>query len=123
MDEATRELKKKLDRLIKEAAEVSVALSRSDGTIPGPVHYSIIEAQAHELGRHLSREIQQKQLGRIATLRIPKAACPKCGTRCELLKKKRTVTSIDGSFDAEEMEGRCPFCRRAFFPRQTDIGF
>lgn len=123
MDEATRELKEKLDRLVKDAAEVSVALSRVDGTIPGPVHYSIIEAQAHQLGQRLSREIQQRQMGDIATLRIPKAACPKCGMRCELFKKKRTVTSIDGPLEVEEMEGRCPFCRRAFFPRQTDIGF
>jgi hypothetical protein len=123
MDERTSELKAKLDRLVKEAAAVSVALSRADGTIPGPVHYSIIEAQAHEVGRRLSREVQQRQMGDFVTRRIPKAPCPKCHTRCELLQKKRTVTSIDGPIEVEEMEGRCPFCRRAFFPRPTDLGF
>jgi uncharacterized protein with PIN domain len=123
MDEGTRALKEKLERLVKEAAEVSVALSRADGTISGPVHFSIVEARAHELGRQFSREVQQRQMGDLVTLRIPKAACPECGTRCELLKKKRGVTSIDGPIEIEEMEGRCPFCRRAFFPRQTDIGF
>jgi hypothetical protein len=35
MDGATVALKEKLNRLLKEAAQVSVALDRADGTIPG----------------------------------------------------------------------------------------
>ena len=49
MDGATAALKEKLDRLLREAAQVSAALDRADGTVRGVPHYSLIEAQAHEL--------------------------------------------------------------------------
>ena len=45
MDGATAVLKEKLNRLLIEAAQVSVALDRADGTITGVPHYSVIEAQ------------------------------------------------------------------------------
>ena len=57
MDGATAVLKEKLNRLLKEAAQVSVDLGRADGTITGVPHYFVIEARAHELGQQLSREI------------------------------------------------------------------
>ncbi len=66
MDRATAALKEKLDRLLEEAAEVSVALDRADGTISGVPHYSMIEARAHELGQQLSREIQARQMGELS---------------------------------------------------------
>ena len=44
MDGATAVLKEKLNRLLIEAAQVSVALDRADGTITGVPHYSVIEA-------------------------------------------------------------------------------
>jgi len=52
MDGETAALKGTLDRLLKEAAEVSLALGRSNGTISGVPHYSVIKAHAHELGQH-----------------------------------------------------------------------
>jgi hypothetical protein len=122
MDGPTAVLKEKFDRLLKEAAEVSVALDRADGTITGVPHYSVIEARAHELGQQLSRAIQARQMGQLVTGRITAAPCPKCGARCELNLKKRTVTSIDGPVEVQELEGHCPVCRRAFFPRQGDVG-
>jgi len=39
MNGETAALKGKLDRLLKEAAELSVALGRSQGTISGVPHY------------------------------------------------------------------------------------
>jgi len=122
MEDRVRVLKQKMDRLLKEAAEVSVELDRSDGTISGVPHYSVIEARAHELGQQLSREVQQRQMAETVALQIPKAACPTCGTRCELIAKKREVTSIDGPLELQELEGRCPFCRRAFFPAAGAVG-
>jgi hypothetical protein len=122
MDGETAVLKGKLDRLLKEAAEVSVALGRSQGTISGVPHYSVIEARAHELGQQLSREIQRRQMGELVAGRVAKAPCPRCGTRCELNPKKRTVNSIDGPVEMQELEGHCLVCRRAFFPRQGDLG-
>jgi hypothetical protein len=122
MDEATAALKERLNRLLKEAAQVSVALDRADGTIAGVPHYSVIEARAHELGEQLSRKIQARQMGELAAGRTAKASCPTCRVRCELNLKKRTVTSIDGPVEVQELQGYCPACRRAFFPRQGDAG-
>ena len=122
MDGTTSALKEKLDRLLKEAAEVSVALDRADGRIQGIPHYSRIEARAHELGQQLSREIQARQSGELVRERTTMATCPKCRARCELEIQKRTVTSIDGPVEMPELEGYCPDCRRAFFPRQRSAG-
>ena len=122
MDGATAVLKEKLNRLLIEAAQVSVALDRADGTITGVPHYSAIEARAHELGQQLSREIQARQMGELVAGRMATVPCPKCRIRCQLNFRKRTVTSIDGRVEVEELQGYCPACRRAFFPRQGDAG-
>jgi hypothetical protein len=117
MDGAMAAMREKLNRLLKEAAQVSVALDRTDGTITGVPHYSRIEARAHELGQQLSREIQARQMGELVSGRTATAPCPKCRARCELDVKERTVTSIDGPVEVQELEGYCLACRRAFFPR------
>jgi hypothetical protein len=122
MDGATAALKNKLNQLLKEAADVSVALDHANGTITGVPHYSVIEARAHALGQQLSREIQTRQIRTLVAGRVTTAPCPKCRTRCELNRGERTVTSIDGPVEVEEVQGYCPACRRAFFPRQRDTG-
>ena len=122
MDGTTAELKARLKQLLEEAAEVSVALDRADGTIRGVPRYSVIELRAHELGRQLSRQVQERHMDEITAFQVPKAPCPLCGTRCEVLPKKRPVTSIDGPIELQELEGRCPFCRKTFFPATGDLG-
>jgi len=109
-------LAEKLEKLLKDAAEVSVALDRANGTISGVPHYSVIEGRAHDLGRQLSREIQERQLGEVVAEAAATAKCPECGTRSELAVEKRPLTSIDGPVDALEQQGFCPCCRRSFFP-------
>jgi hypothetical protein len=121
MDDRVQALKEKLERLVQEAAEVSVELGRS-GALEGVPHYSLIESRAHELGQQLAREIQQRQMAETIALQIPKAPCPTCGVRCELVATKRTVKSIDGLVEIQELKGRCPFCRRAFFPSAGAAG-
>jgi len=116
MDGRQAILAEKLENLLKEAARVSVALDRANGTISGVPHYSVIEGRAHDLGRQLSREIQGRQLGEIVAEAGTTAKCPECGTRCELAVEKRPLTSIDGSVGAVEQQGYCPCCRRSFFP-------
>jgi hypothetical protein len=122
MDGATAILKEKLDQLLREAAEVSVALDRAEGTIVGVPHYSVIEARAHELGQQLSRQIQARQMGELTAQAAPAAKCPTCGTRCETDRKKRSVTSIDGPLRVEEPVAHCPRCRRDFFPPPGNLG-
>lgn len=122
MDGDPARLRKKLDDLLREAAEVSVALDRADGTIQGVPHYSVIEGRAHELGRQLSRQIQQRQMAEIVAAQVPKTSCPACGRRCELEATKRSLSSVDGGIELQELQGYCPSCRKAFFPAAGDAG-
>ena len=122
MDGDALRLQKKLDDLLREVAEASVALDRTNGTIQGVPHYSVIEGRAHELGRQLSRQIQQRQMAEIVACQISKASCPGCGRRCDLIPKNRPVTAVDGGIELQELEGYCPTCRKAFFPVAGDVG-
>ena len=116
------ELRERLDRLLHEAANVEVELSRADGTIKGVPHYSLIEGRAHELGKQLSREVQQRQMNELGASHSTMARCPQCGTRCALRSQAREVKSVDGDTHFQEVVGDCPRCRRSFFPDARDAG-
>jgi uncharacterized protein with PIN domain len=122
MDDRQRALKEKLTRLLTEVAEIEVELSRTEGAIVGIPHYSVIEGRAHELGRELSRQVQRRQMAETAAVSPRKAKCPACSTTCELTPHKRPITSIDGELEIQELKGRCPVCRRDFFPSPGDFG-
>ena len=107
MERQAVELREKLTGLLKEAAEVSVALDRLDGTIQGVPHYSVIELRAHELGRQLSREIQQRHMATVVNHQVGRARCPACGAESELEPAARRVASIDGPLDLPELKGYC----------------
>jgi DNA repair exonuclease SbcCD ATPase subunit len=115
-------LKERLERLLREAADVEVELSRADGTIKGVPHYSLIEGRAHALGKQLSRQVQQQQMRELSASHAPTAKCPECGTRCALRLQKRVVKSVDGDSELQELVGDCPRCRRSFFPAARDAG-
>jgi hypothetical protein len=117
-----RNLEDRLERLLREAAEVEVALSRADGTIQGVPHYSVIEGRAHELGKRLSRVVQQRQMGEVVAQQATMATCPGCGTRCGVQSHKRSVKSVDGPLELPEVVGYCRRCRRSFFPAAGDVG-
>ncbi len=123
MERLAVELQEKLTGLLREAAEVSVALDRANGTIQGVPHYSVIELRAHELGRQLSREIQQRHMAAVVNHQVARARCPACGTEAELKPVPRQATSIDGSLDLQELRGHCRKCRRSFFPSAGTAGF
>lgn len=122
MDRQVRELREKLDELLREAAEVSVSLDRLNGTIQGVPHYSVIEQRAHELGRQLSRSIQQRHLAAVVDHQVGWARCPTCGTESELNPVERRATSIDGPLNLPELKGYCRTCRRQFFPPTGTAG-
>jgi hypothetical protein len=109
-------LKECLERLLREAAEVEVELSRADGTIKGVPHYSLIEGRAHELGKRLSRQVQQRQMSELAASQATTAKCPECGTLVRLHPQPRDVKSVDGDTTLQELVGDCPHCRKSFFP-------
>lgn len=122
MEDQRLVLRKKLDTLLKEVAEVEVQLSREEKAVVGIPHYSVIESRAHDLGQQLSREIQQQQMRETAAAAPRRGKCPGCATICQLHEKKRNMTSIDGVFEVLELNGHCPNCRRDFFPSPGDFG-
>lgn len=115
-------LEARLEQLFQEAAQVEVELSRASGAISGIPHYSVIEGRAHELGKRLSRQIQQQQMNELAAVHAPTACCPTCNTRCELEGGKRAIKTVDGETELQELRGHCPRCRRDFFPDADNTG-
>src|ERR1051326_2478702 len=107
MDGTTIDLKEKLDQLLHQAAEVSVALDRVEGIIMGVPHYSVIEGRAHELGQQLSRRIQAQQMGDLAAHPPASAKSPQGAPRCDTSRKKRQVRSVDGTLTVEEPVAHC----------------
>ncbi len=122
MERDAVELQEKLAGLLTEAAGIAVTLDRLNGTIRGVPHYSVIELRAHELGRQLSREIQQRHIATVVDHQVARARCPACGTESALKPVPRRARSIDGPLDLRELEGHCRKCRRAFFPPEGAAG-
>lgn len=122
MDVPTAALQQKLDQLLREVARVAVALDRANGTVVGVPHYSVIESSAHEMGRKLSRTIQANHMGEMASHATVAVKCPECGTRCQVVPKRRPLTSVDGPLSIDEPTAHCPRCRRGFFPPPGSVG-
>lgn len=117
MDTGTAAFEEKLNGLLRQAAEVTVELDRANATIRGVPHCSVIELRAHELGRQLSRTIQERQSAEVVAQQAVQGTCPTCGIACDLVSHRREkMTSIDGRFALQELKGYCPCCRRDFFP-------
>lgn len=114
--ERVAQLKVRLERSLREAAEIEAELSRADGTIRGVPHYSVIEGRAHELGKQLSQMVQQRQMNELAADQATTAKCPTCGARCPVETRRRPLQSVDGATEIAEARGYCLGCRRAFFP-------
>jgi DNA polymerase II large subunit len=116
MEGGNSALREKVAKLIREAAEAKVALDRAEGKIKGVPHYSVIEDAAHELGREVSRLVQQIHMTDLLARQSLSGKCPQCGGRQALRTQHRTVASGDGPVDLIELVGDCTCCRRAFFP-------
>lgn len=114
--ERVAQLRERLERSLREAAEIEVELSRVDGSIRGVPHYSVIEGRAHALGKQLSRAVQQRQMSELAAAQATTAKCPTCGTRCDVRPQKRPLQSVDGAAEVADSQGYCTGCRRSFFP-------
>jgi hypothetical protein len=122
MDDGTDRLREKVAKCLREAAEAKVALDRAEGTVKGVPHYSVIEDTAHELGRELSRLVQQMHVTELVAAQSVSSKCPQCGRRQSLEVKKRRVVSGDGPIELQELAGECPCCRKAFFPSAGSAG-
>jgi len=109
-------LKEEKRRLLRRLAEIEVEEQRRRGTFKSVPHYSVLEQAAHGLGQELSRLTQERAVAEVAAVAASRATCPKCGRDCEVVTRKRTVTSLDGPIEAIESVASCPACRRDFFP-------
>jgi hypothetical protein len=116
MDAKLAELKERFERILKEAANVATELDVAAGTLVGVPHYSVIELRAHEIGRQVSRMVQERQMGEVVAAGAARVRCPTCQTVCESTARKREVTSIDGPVELLELKCHCDECRRDFFP-------
>jgi hypothetical protein len=116
MDDKTQVLKEKLERLLREAAETAAELQTAEGGAGKPLHFSQIEAAAHQVGSRLSCRIQERTARELAADVPPEALCPACGTLHRLNIERRTVQSTDGPLDLWEPHAHCTRCRRDFFP-------
>lgn len=122
MDAKLVELKERFERILKEAANVATELDVAAGTLVGVPHYSVIELRAHEIGRQVSRLVQERQMGEVVAAGATKVRCPTCQTVCQPRAQKREVTSIDGPVELLELKCHCDECRRDFFPSAGSPG-
>lgn len=116
MDGKRVKLEERMESLLQELAVVKEQLDRGDrepGEIP---HFSEIEGSAHDLGRRLSRAIQEEASLQIGGAAARSEPCPDCGRRCRIDLKTRTVVSVDGETQICEPVGHCKRCQRSFFP-------
>jgi hypothetical protein len=116
MDGKTENLKEKLERLLRETAETAADLQAAERGSGKPVHFSRIEAAAHEVGSQLSCRIQERAAREVAADSPEEAPCPACGISCRLSIERRTINSTDGPIVVWEPCGHCTRCRRDFFP-------
>jgi len=123
MDGNSEKLKEKLDRLLRETAAAAAELQAAERGAGKPVHFSQIEAAAHQVGSQLSCRIQERTARELAAEVPQEAPCPVCGTLCRLNIERRTVSSTDGPLDLWEPHGHCTRCRRDFFPSAGSVGF
>ncbi|MGB7324715.1 MAG: hypothetical protein WBD31_07575 [Rubripirellula sp.] len=115
MDAKHAALKKKLDRILKEAAELGAEMQALEQG-PGTPHYDQIESHSHAVGQQLSQLMQQTRVADVTAEHPPDVACPDCGKSCRVNTKARTVLSEDGPVQLIETIAHCTGCRRDFFP-------
>lgn len=124
MDDRVQQLQTEISAASKRLAELKVELDYEQGLIKrGEIpHYILIERAAHEVGQMVSRMAQQIHMDRLASVQPDRVRCPGCGTVCLLKPQKRKVKSIDGEVSLQDLQGRCPKCRRDFFPDAGTVG-
>ena len=116
MDDKAQILKEKLERLFREAGETAVALQAVERGAEGPVHFSQIEAAAHQIGRRLSCRIQERAAREVAA--DSPADNSLSGLRHGMpFDHRKPYHQLRGwTSEIDEPKGFCTRCRRAFFP-------
>lgn len=103
--------------LLEELVQALVSERIESGAVDiDTMTFAEMEQVSHGLGRELSRRLQ----GAFTTDQADRMAsdydCPTCGLECEAVRDKRTIKTVDGPAEVEELKSYCPKCRRYFFP-------
>jgi len=122
MDAATQDRQALKKELLRQLTELLVEEQVEQGVFLETPHYSLIERQAHLLGRELSQQAQARSAREIAAQCAAQVPCPTCQTPCPTQTQTREVRSLDGPVELTEVVGDCPACRRSFFPSAGCVG-
>ena len=83
--------------------------------------FDAIESLAVDMGQAVIRgaieEVLRSQLQRLGDHQ----PCPGCGRGCPVSKAPRTIQVRNGTVHYDEPVGRCPACRRDFFPSPPEF--
>ena len=115
MDAKEKLLKEKLDNLLAQASKAAAelqALKQGDST----PHFDDIELPAHDMGKRLSRAIQEERAREVALAELKGTRCIDCNQLCKIEIEVRNVNSMDGPIELTEPVANCRRCRRSFFP-------
>lgn len=122
MDGIAEHLQQKLERIFSEAKDVAIETVLTGWDRKTPLHFSQIEAAAHQLAARWSCCIQEWAAREMTAEAPDSAACPTCGEMCALELAARTILSTDGPVPIVEWKGTCTRCRRDFFPSTGSDG-
>lgn len=122
MDAARSVREERKRQLLRELAELHTEEMAEAGDLDESTHFGQVERTAMELGKQLSREVQERAAREMAAEGETQAACPTCGTICETTLQQRTVTGMDGPIELTEAVAHCRRCRRSFFPSADGVG-
>jgi hypothetical protein len=123
MDARRQAREQKIRELLRELAGLQLEKMIEAGNFDETPHFGFIERTASELGKQVSREVQEQAAREVAAEGQGPSACPTCGAVCETTTQQRTVTGMDGPIELSEAVAECRRCRRSFFPSADSIGF
>lgn len=121
MDAKEAQIREKLEFHFKPATELAAQLQALEqgGNFP---HFDAIEIPAHEMGKKLSRAIQEERVRKLALQELKGTRCPDCNQLVRVEIEVRNITSMDGPIELTEPVAKCRRCRRSFFPSADRIG-
>jgi hypothetical protein len=122
MDAKSQARQRRKRQLVQELAELHLEEMVEAGAFDQTPHFGVLERAASEFGKQLSRETLERTTREAVTGGQAQAACPICGTLCDVTTKCRTVKSIDGPITLTEAVADCRQCRRSFFPAADSDG-